>query len=404
MSKRALEGIRIADFSWVWAGPYCTSLLGYLGAQIIKIESMQRVDQTRKGSLSDSESYDGVEFSPPFNNANLNKKSVTLDLSQPEGARLAREIAAKCDVVVANMRPGKMQKLGLGYEDFKALRPDIIMLESTGFGSTGPYRNYAGFAPNFASFGGLASLTGHVDGTPNPMSGVQDLRAGTQGAFAILAALIHRQRTGEGQHIDMSSSECITTLVGSEMMEYTMNGRSLGRTGNTDPIMAPHNVYPSKGEDRWVSIAVGNETEWQALLHAMGDPAWAEDRKFADMYSRHVNEAELDAHIADWTRQHTDYDVMYNLQAVGVAAAPSFCASQILSDPHTIARELVTVVDHPALKKQHVLNPPWKLSETPARILKAAPLMGEHNREIFQGWLGMDGDEFRDLIDQKIIY
>lgn len=404
MSKRALEGIRVADFSWVWAGPYCTSLLGYLGAEVIKIESIKRVDQTRKGSLTDSESYDGVEFSPPFNNANLNKKSVTLDLSNPEGATLARRIAAACDIVVANMRPGKMAKLGLGYGDFKKVKPDIIMLEATGFGCTGPYRNYAGFAPNFASFGGLANLTGYVDGAPNPMSGVQDLRAGTQGAFAILAALYHHKKTGEGQHIDMSSSECMTALVGSEMMEYTMNGRSPGRTGNTDPVMAPHNIYPCRGTDKWISIAVGTETEWEALVHAMGRPGWAGNERFADMYSRHENSAELDARIAEWTVTKTNYEAMYLLQGAGVAAMPSFCASEILTDPHTIARDLVTTVEHPALKTQHVLNPAWKLSETPADIRKAAPLLGENNREVFLGLLGMDEAEFRDLVDRKIIY
>ena len=404
MSKMALEGIRIADFSWVWAGPYCTTLLGFFGAEVIKIESMQRPDQTRKGSIMNGDTFEGVNSSPTFNNANLNKKGVSIDITTEEGQEIARRLVAQCDVVVANMRPGKMNKLHLGYEDFKKVKPDIIMLESTGFGVTGPYKHFAGFAPIFASMGGLANLTGYTDGAPNPMSGVQDLRAGTQAAFAILAALYHRNKTGEGQYIDCSSSECVSTLVGNELMEYTMNGRSLMRTGNTDPVMAPHNVYRCKGDDKWVSIAVGTEEEWQSLVHVLGDPGWAKDEKFADMYARHEHAAELDAHIAEWTINLTHYDVMMKLQAAGVAAMPSFCATEILEDPHTIARDLFTTVEHPLLKTQHVMNPAWKLSETPGTIRKPGPVLGEDNVEVFTSLLGMTEAEVKDLEARKILY
>ena len=404
MSKMALEGIRVADFSWVWAGPYCTSLLGYLGAEVIKIESMKRVDQTRQGSIMNGDTFEGVNSSPTFNNANLNKKGVSIDITTEKGQEIARRLVARCDVVVANMRPGKMDKLHLGYEDLKKVKPDIIMLESTGFGVTGPYRGFAGFAPIFASMGGLANLTGYTDGAPNPMSGVQDLRAATQAAYAILAALYHRKKTGEGQYIDCSSSECITTLVGNEMMEYTMNGRSLGRTGNTDPVMAPHNVYRCKGDDKWISIAVGTEEEWQNLVHAMGDPDWAKDEKFADMYARHKNSAELDRHMAEWTIRFTHMEVMEMLQSAGVAAMPSFCASEILENPHVKARDVITSVQHPVLGRQYVLNPPWKLSETPAAIRKSAPCMGENNEDVFMGLMGMSPERYQDLVDRRIIY
>ena len=404
MSKMALEGIRVADFSWVWAGPYCTSLLGYLGAEVIKIESMKRVDQTRQGSIMNGDTFEGVNSSPTFNNANLNKKGVSIDITTEKGQEIARRLVAQCDVVVANMRPGKMDKLHLGYEDLKKVKPDIIMLESTGFGVTGPYRGFAGFAPIFASMGGLANLTGYTDGAPNPMSGVQDLRAATQAAYAILAALYHRKKTGEGQYIDCSSSECITTLVGNEMMEYTMNGRSLGRTGNTDSVMAPHNVYRCKGDDKWISIAVGTEEEWQNLVHAMGDPDWAKDEKFADMYARHENGAELDRHMAEWTVRYGHIELMHLLQDAGVAAMPSFCATEILEDPHVKARGLLTTVEHPLLKTQHVFNPPWKLSETPATIRKPGPCLGEDNVKVFTGLLGMSEEEVRRLEEEKTLY
>ena len=404
MSKMALKGIRVADFSWVWAGPYCTSLLGYLGAEVIKIESMTRVDQTRQGSIMNGDTFEGVNSSPTFNNANLNKKGVAIDITTEKGQEIARQLVAQCDIVVANMRPGKMDKLHLGYEDLKKVKPDIIMLESTGFGVTGPYRGFAGFAPIFASMGGLANLTGYTDGAPNPMSGVQDLRAATQAAYAILAALYHRKKTGEGQYIDCSSSECITTLVGNEMMEYTMNGRSLGRTGNTDPVMAPHNVYRCKGDDKWISIAVGTDEEWENLVRAMGDPTWAKDDRFADMYSRHKNSTELDRHMAEWTIRYDHIELMHLLQDAGVAAMPSFCATEILEDPHVKARKLLTTVEHPLLKTQHVFNPPWKLSETPATIRKPGPCLGEDNVEIFTALLGMSEGEVKKLEEEKTLY
>lgn len=281
MNKDALEGVRVADFSWVWAGPLATLLLSFMGAEIIKIESHTRVDQMRLGSITTGDSFSDFNASPIFNNANLNKKSITINLKHPEGNALAKRIVAVSDLTIENMRPGVMDKLGLGYKDLVKVKPDIIMLSSSGFGSSGPYREYAGYAPIFAAFGGLAYLTGYEDGEPNTMSGVMDLRIGTASAFALLAALVHRQETGKGQYIDLSSSECISALVGSELLEYSMNKRSPYRCGNQDAIMAPHNCYRCKGDDKWVSIAVATDEEWQALCRVMGDPAWSNDEAFS---------------------------------------------------------------------------------------------------------------------------
>ncbi len=404
MFKDALKGIRIADFSWVWAGPYATSLLSYMGAEVIKIESRGRVDQTRKGSIMNGDSFNGYDSSPTFNNANLNKQGVSIDITKPGGAELARRLVAECDIVVANMRPGKMDKLGLGYHDLIKVKPDVIMLESSGFGCTGPYRGYAGFAPIFASFGGLAYLTGYEDGAPNVMSGVQDMRAGTMAAFILITALVNRQKTGKGQYIDLSSSECLSALVGPELMEYTMNKRSPFRCGNQDAVMAPHNCYRCKGEDKWISIAVATDEEWDALRRAMGDPDWAKAEEYASVYSRRQHGKELDAHMTEWTVNYTHYELMELLQGVGVAAMPSFDAEEILKDPHTKERNLFTEVDHPALGKQVVMNPAWKLSETPARIRKPGPLLGEDNYDVFENLLGMQEEEIKKLEEEQIIW
>lgn len=404
MNRDALQGVRIADFSWVWAGPLATLLLSFLGAEVIKIESRKRIDQTRHGSITTGDSFNDYNASPIFNNANLNKKGVSIDLSRPEGADLAKRLVSVSDVVVENMRPGVMDKLGLGYKDLVKVRPDIIMLSSSGFGSSGPYREYAGYAPIFAAFGGLAYLTGYEDGEPNTMSGVMDLRVGTVSAFALLAALVHRQKTGEGQYIDLSSSECVSTLVGAELMQYTMNKTSPFRCGNQDSIMAPHNCYRCKGDDKWISIAVATDEEWQAMCRVMGNPAWATDEAYASACGRWKNRKELDTHISGWTKNYTHYEAMSLLQSAGVAAMPSFSAEEILSDPHIKARGMINEVEHPVMGKKVVLNPSWKLSETPARIRKPSPLLGEHNVEVFGNLLGMTKDEIKKLEDGQIIY
>lgn len=404
MFEGALKGIRVADFSWIWAGPYAASLLAYMGAEVIKIESRSRIDQTRKGTIMDTDNFDGLNYSPTFSNANLNKKGVSLDISTPEGAAIAKEIVSECDIVISNMRPGKMEKLGLGYEDLKKVKPDLIMIESSGFGCTGPYRSYAGFAPIFASFGGLAYVTGYEDGEPNVMSGVQDLRVGTLSAFITLAALVHRQKTGEGQYIDLSSSECMSTLIGPELMEYTMNGRNAARVGNQDAIMAPHNVYRCKGNDKWISIAVGTDEEWKALCAEMGDPEWCKKPEYEDAFGRHADRREIDKRIGEWTVNFEHADLMKKLQAAGVAAMPSFDAEEILCNPHSKARGLFVTVDHPKIGPQVVMGPAWRFSETPAKVTKAGPLMGENNEEIFRDRLKMSEERFEKLREEKIIY
>lgn len=404
MHNDALKGIKIADFSWVWAGPYCSLLLSFMGADVVKIESKKRIDQTREGSMTMGEDYEGYDASPIFNNANLNKKSITLDLKRPEAIELAKKIVAESDIVLENMRPGVMDKLGLGYQDLAAVKPDIIMVSCSGFGAEGPYGHYAGYAPIFAAFGGLAHLTGYEDGEPNTMSGVMDLRVGTMAASAIISALIYRKKTGEGQYIDLSSSECVSSLIGAELLEYPMNQHSPRRCGNQDEIMAPHNVYRCAGDDKWISIAVANDEEWDALCSVMGNPEWAKKEAYADQAGRWTNQKEIDALLAEWTIQFTDYDLMNKLQAAGVAAMPSFCAEEILSDHHVKAREKLLEVEHPAMGKKWVISPPWKMSETPARIYKAAPLLGADNEMVFEEWAGLTKEEIAAYIADEIIY
>lgn len=404
MNKAILDGVRIADFTWVWAGPYGTMLLALMGAEVIKIESARRIDSSRQSSLTMGVVFKSLDESPVFNTLNLNKFGVTLDLSQPKGVELAKKIVKLSDVAAENMRPGVMERLGLGYEALKAIKPDIIYLSSSAYGTRGPYRSYTGYAPNFAAFSGVAHLTGYRDGPPTTLTGSTDLRSATTSAFALLAALYYRQRTGKGQYIDLSSTESLSVLVGELLMDYTMNQRVRSRNGNHDDVMVPHNCYRCKGEDKWVSIAVATDEEWEALCRAMGNPDWTKDERFADAYSRWENQEELDKLIGAWTINRTHYEVMDILQKVGVAAMPSFSAAELFNDPHFKERRLTAEVEHPRMGKQIVIGAPWQISDSPPSVRRASPLLGEHNEYVFGELLGMSRQEIARLEEEKVLY
>ena len=377
-------------------------LLAEFGAEVIKIETRKRPDEQRvqhgAGASSDYES------SSNFFEINLNKLSVSLDLSTAKGSELARRLVSVSDIVLENMRPGVMDKLGLGYKDLVKVKPDIIMLSLSGYGGTGPYSRYTAYAPCFSCFGGQAHLTGYADAEPNTLTSSCDSRAGTAGAFAILMALNLREQTGKGQYIDLSSSEQLNAQVGDQMMDYSMNQRSPSRDGNRDAIMAPHNCYRCKGNDRWISIAVANDEEWAGLAKAMGNPDWAMDPAFATAYSRWQNQTRLDQLIQEWTIDFGHYALMERLQKHGVAAMPSFKAKDLFSDPHIVARGGVIEIEHPVLGTRKTIAPPWKMSETQPEITRAAPLLGEHNTYVFQDLLGLSQQELDQLIQEQIVY
>ena len=298
MKKRPLEGVRILDFTWAWAGPYATLLLALLGAEVIKIESRQRLDHTRLRSLMSGPTMGGPNQATVFNDLNLNKLSLTLNLTEPRAIEIVKKLVKLADVVIQNMRPGVLDRLGLSYEVLRAQNPHIIVLSSSAMGATGPERTYVGYAPVFCSISGLANASGYPDGPPSTLSGAIDTRVATTSAFAILAALNYRQRTGRGQNIDLSSSEAISSLAGDILMDYAMNRRPGQRAGNRDSSMAPHGCYPCRGEDRWVTIAVSTEEEWQAFCRVIGSPAWTTAERFSHAPHRRQNQDELDRLIA----------------------------------------------------------------------------------------------------------
>jgi len=403
MSRLPLAGVRIVDFTWAWAGPQATLLLGMLGAEIIKIESRARLDHTRLRSLMAGPTLASPDHSVIFADLNVNKLSLTLNLTHEAAREIIKRLVKISDVVAENMRPGVLERLGLGYEALSAVKPDIIMLSSSAVGSTGPERTYVGYAPTFAALGGIAHISGPPEGPPSPLSGAIDLRVGTTSAFAILAALYHRARSGQGQYIDLSSTEAISAMIGDTFLEQAMNGRSPGRAGNRDRTMAPHNCYPCAEDDRWVTIAVATDDEWRALCSVIADPR-LEDERFADGYSRWLNQDELDQIISEWTASRSPQEITQTLQAAGVAAMPAHDGRSLVEDPQLRERGLLEWVEHPLSGRRLLAGPPWRFSKTPASIRQPAPLLGQHNHYVLHDLLGMPEEEIQRLVDEEVVY
>jgi benzylsuccinate CoA-transferase BbsF subunit len=402
MNRLPLQGIRIVDFTWAWAGPQATLLLGMLGAEIIKIESHARLDHTRVRSLMAGPNLTSPDHSVIFAEFNLNKLSLTLNLTHAAAVEIIKRLVKISDVVAENMRPGVMARLGLDYEALRGVKPDIIMLSSSAVGNSGLERTYVGYAPTFAAMSGISHITGPAEGPPTPLSGAIDLRVGTTSAFAILAALYHRARTGQGQYIDLSSTEAISAMIGDTFLEYAMNRRSPGRAGNRDQAMAPHNCYPCASDDKWVTIAVATDDEWRALCAVIADPR-LEDERFADGYGRWLNQDELDQIIGEWTTGRSPQEITETLQAAGVAAMPAHDGRSLVQDPQLRERGLMEPVEHPLSGRRLLAGPPWRFSKTPASIRQPAPLLGQHNHYVLHDLLGMTEEEIQRLVDEGVV-
>ena len=393
-SRGPLAGVRVTDFTWAWAGPHGTLLLAMLGAEVIKIESRARLDHARMHSLMAGAVHGGVDESPFFNDLNLGKLSLTLNLRTQEARDVVRRLVSKSDVVVENMRPGVLGRLGLDYEALREVKPDIIMLSSSAVGATGPERLNTGYAPTFSSLSGIVDITGHTDEAPMLLSGSVDLRVGAISAFAILAALHHKQRTGEGQNIDLSSTEVMSSMMGEAFLEYSMSGRIPQRLGNRDSAMAPHGCYACKGEPCWVTIAVGDEAEWTALKSVIRDPE-LEDGAFAGPLERWRNQDRLDAIVERWTCERAADEAVTLLQRAGVPSMPVHTGLTLSKDPHVRERGILQTVKHPKLGEREVVGPPWRLEG--AAVRRSAPLLGEHNDTVLREILGLSQEEIDEL-------
>jgi crotonobetainyl-CoA:carnitine CoA-transferase CaiB-like acyl-CoA transferase len=399
-----LRGIRIVEFTSAWAGPYATCLLGFLGADVIKVESRTRPDHSRMVAFTTGRQFQTPDESEVFNNLNLNKRSVALNLKKTKAIEIAINLIKASDVVMENMRPGVAKRLGIDYEAAIAVRPDIIYISSSACGQTGPDREYVGYAPTFAALAGVSHITGYPDWPPSNFMGSIDLRSASTSAFAILSALYYHQKTGQGQYIDLASQEAIATFAGDIFLDYVINGRDFMRKGNKDDLMAPHNCYKCMGEDNWIAIAVAAEDEWEGLCNAMGRADLISDNRFSDASKRKANEEELDDIITSWSRDKDFYEAMEILQNSGVAATPSLSSQGLFEDPHLKERNVFRQVEHPVIGPNWVIGPPWRLTQTPATIRSHGPLLGEHTDEVFKNDLGMSSEEIDRLRQEQVIY
>ncbi len=406
-----LTGIRVADFTWVWAGPSSTLQLAHMGAAVIRMESMRRVCVLRMLPpwLGGQPSLNRSGY---FNQYNQGKRSILLDLSKPEGAQIAKRIVAVSDLAAENFAGGVIDRLGLGYEELRKVKPDIVMISMSGYGRTGPESSYVSYGPAQVPLSGMSSLSGYA-GWPPMHVGMSygDPNAGLHAAFALLAALYHRERTGEGQYIDMSQWESTMAVLGEGFLEYSMNGAQPPRNGSRVPYMAPHGIFrcavAQTGEglpdDRWVSIACGSDDEWRSLCRVMGQPELADDSRFRSIADRKANEDELEGIVEAWTSTLDPFEVKDRLQAAGVAAFPPLMNRELAEDPHLNARGFFVEKEHPEVGVRKHPGIPWRMSETPCEVWRAAPVMGQDNEYVFGELLGMSSDQIADLVAREVI-
>jgi len=414
MAKLALEGLRILDLTQVAVGPYATLLLGFMGAEVIKVESCSRLDISR-GPARPTPQGDGLypggdPGERPWNRAghyvhrNGNKRSLTLDLATARGKELLLQLVTVCDVLIENFRASVMDRLGLGYEAVSRVNPQLIYVKISSQGATGPEKDYGSLGSTLEQTAGLASVTGYEDGIPLMTNETfPDPVVGILAVGALMAALRRRRQTGQGTLVDLSQREVTIAMLGEYVLDYSVTGRVPGPMGNRHPHMVPQGVYPCQGDDMWVAISVGSDAEWHGLCRAIGQPDLAHDPRFATVLARREYQAELDRLLAAWSQGRDHYQAMHLLQAHGVPAGAVLKGGETLVDPHLAARSFWDVVNHPEAGTYTQVSTPWRLSKSPRRPTMPSPSLGEHNRDVLGDLLGLSGQEIAALEAQGII-
>lgn len=398
-----LNGVRVLDLTTWWAGPFNAMILADFGAEVVKIEAIQRLDNWR-ATLADRSVERWWETSPLFNSTQRNKFDLTLNLASARGVEVFKQLVAHSDVVCENYSPRVMPQLGIAYEVLRQINPRLIMISQTGFGLTGPWRDYVSFAQVAETLAGLAHLTGSEDGPPT-FSGqmLGDTLSALHGALAVLIALDERARTGKGQHIDLAQLETVVPTTAQAQLDFQMNGRVWNRVGNRHRRMAPHGCYLARGEDRWIVIAIDGDTEWKRLVQLMGNPAWTREERFATAQARLENTDPLDRLIAAWTRDQDRDELAHRLQAAGVKAGPVLNPADLLEDRHLKARGFFQYLDRPEVGRQPYPGIGIRFSKTPMRDRMPAPTLGQHNEEILRRVLGMSDQEIEQLEREQVI-
>jgi crotonobetainyl-CoA:carnitine CoA-transferase CaiB-like acyl-CoA transferase len=404
-ARTPLAGVRVLDFSWIWAGPYATLQLAHLGAEVIRVESAKRPCMNRRIPPF-ADGVPGLDRSGSFCQWNQGKRSIVLDLSNPHAIEIARKLTRHCDMVVENFAPGVAERMGLGYRHLRELRADLIMLSISGYGQTGPRRNLLSYGNLSTAAAGFNSVLGYEPGDAREI-GITwaDPVAGLFGAHALIAALIHRERTGHGQYIDLSMLEMLETMMPEALLEYEIAEREPQAMANRHPWMAPHNCYKAQGDDEcWVTIAAGTEEEWRALCQAMGQPALAADPRFADAVARKRHEHELDEIITAWTSRRDRWEITELLQKAGVAAFPTMTNQDLAEDAHLMARGFMVELDHPVVGRRRHAGVPWHMTPSECKVRKPAPLLGADTEDILESLLGYTRQEIARLREERVLF
>lgn len=393
-----LADVRVVDLTRVVAGPYATMLLADLGAEVLKIELPRKGDDGRYG-------YPSVQGVPlAFAALNRNKKGITLDVRTPEGKELLCKLVSKADVLVENFAAGTMQKWGLGYEVLASHNPSLVYVALSGFGQTGPYARRTSYDIIAQAMGGLMALTGFPDGPPVRGGGaLGDFIGGVFAALGVVCALHHRQRTGQGQFVDVSNMDAILSMTDNWLTLTAMTGRKPPRLGNRHPFTAPYDCF--RARDGWVVIAVGNSALFRALMAAIGRSELGTDPRFKSPQARLEHYDEVHSVVEEWVRERTVSEVLEVLgpQGANVPCAPVMEMHQLLTDPHVLSREMVVEVPHPTLGKVPVTGIPLKFSRTPGAVRWLGPELGQHNREVYCEMLGLTEEELQELEQRGVI-
>jgi benzylsuccinate CoA-transferase BbsF subunit len=399
-----LAGIRVADFCWLIAGPATSRILADLGAEVIKIESHARLDNIRLVGVQPGDPG-SIDTNGVFQDTNTSKRSVTIDLNTPRGIELARELVRHSDVVMNNFSGDRMDRWGLGYDALREVRPDIIAMAMPVMGTTGPYVRYGSYGNGVIGYAGLRTNMGFPGRPPIGIGPLySDFSVPYFGVAALMAALYHRERTGEGQFIDMAQMESSVSLLGTGVIEYTANGHIPEPPGNRSRDYAPHGAYQCAGNDRWCVVAVRTDEEWRTLADAIGEPALAADPRFATFEARKANEDALDAALSAWTRERDPWEVTHLLQARGVMAGVVEDLEDMLVRDEGLSRlhfERLQREDGDPVFTTH-RQPFWFDGESPP--LRVHPRMGADNEAVMKGILGLSEEDYVELIASEVLH
>lgn len=398
-----LADVKILDLMWVMAGPAGTRMLADYGATIVRVDSQRRID-TARTLQPFFQRKPGPDNSALFQNLNAGKYGVSIDLAKEAGREVVRDLVRWADVVTESFSPRAMKGWGLDYESLRKIKPDIIMISSCLMGQSGPWAKFAGFGNLAAAISGFFNLVSWPDRPPaGPFSAYTDYVSPRFTAIAILAALEHRRRTGQGQYIDQSQAEASLHFLTPALLDYTVNGRVQGGVGNRDLNMAPHGIYPTAGEDRWLALAVQTEQQWQALCSAMGQAGLTEDSRFATREARLQHQDELDDLISAWTRTQDRFVLEELLQARGVAAGAVRTLHEQVEDPQLQQRKHFVPLEHPTLGPITVEGSRFRMSRTPAEVKRAAPTWGQDNQYVLEQILGYSEEKITELVAAEVL-